>query len=39
MFSENLHSGQEFYMTTGRTGRAKYQFCVTASLTVSENAL
>ena len=25
MISENLHSGQEFYMTTGRTGHVKYQ--------------
>ena len=25
MFSENLHGWQEFYTTTGRTGRAKYQ--------------
>ena len=25
MFSENLHDWQEFYTTTGHTGRAKYQ--------------
>ena len=25
MFSENLHGRQEFYTTTSRTGRAKYQ--------------
>ena len=28
MFSENLHSWQDFYTTTGRTGRAKYQLCL-----------
>ena len=28
MFSENLHSWQEFYTITGRTGRAKYQLCL-----------
>ena len=27
IFSENLHSWQEFYTTAGRTGRAKYQLC------------
>ena len=38
MFSENLHSWQEFYTTTGRTGRAKYQLC-SAEATVSQQLL
>ena len=32
MFFENLHSWQEFYTTTGRTGRAKYQLCSPRSI-------
>ena len=28
MFSENFHGWQEFYTTTGRTGRAKYQLWI-----------
>ena len=36
MFSENLHCWPEFYTTTGRTGRAKYQLWLRIK-TVDEN--
>ena len=35
-FLKNLHSWQEFYMTAGRTGRAKYQLCMSACLELSD---
>ena len=35
MFSENLHSWQEFCTTFGRTGRAKYQLCAAVKAKVN----